>query len=194
MIVRAAVPLVAEYGSAVTTLQVARAAGIGEGTIFRVFSDKNALLDAVVAEVVRPDHVLREIASISLDQPLADRLTEAAEAVRAQLGRMGTVFGALHASGEHLRRCPEGAAERPGHRRPPAGRRLDGFAATRDALAELFEPEQETLRLPAARLADVFMSLLFTSVRMLGLERAEMTTRDLVELFLHGALTGGGER
>ncbi|MEV5460280.1 DUF6069 family protein [Streptomyces cellulosae] len=34
MIVQAAVPLITEYGSAVTTAKIARAAGIGEGTIF----------------------------------------------------------------------------------------------------------------------------------------------------------------
>jgi len=49
MVIRAALPLIAERGAAVTTQQVARAAGIGEATIFRVFPDKDALLDACVA-------------------------------------------------------------------------------------------------------------------------------------------------
>lgn len=52
MIVRAALPLVIEHGSAVTTRQIARAAGIGEGTIFRVFADKDELLEACVSEPV----------------------------------------------------------------------------------------------------------------------------------------------
>jgi AcrR family transcriptional regulator len=192
MIVRAAVPLVAEYGAAVTTLQVARAAGIGEATIFRAFTDKSSLLDAVLVEVLRPDHVLREIASISLDQPLADRLIEAADAVRAHLGRMGTVLGALHASGERPRRWPDGSEEPASPGRTRAGRREDAFAGTRDALAELFEPERDTLRLPAGRLADLFVGLLLTQGRMLGREGAEVSTGELVDLFLHGALAGGG--
>ena len=50
MIVAAALPLVAEYGAAVTTSQIARAAGIGEATIFRAFKDKDEVLDACVAE------------------------------------------------------------------------------------------------------------------------------------------------
>ncbi|HEX8343275.1 MAG TPA: helix-turn-helix domain-containing protein, partial [Actinoplanes sp.] len=79
MIIKAALPLVTAHGAAVTTQQVARAAGIGEATIFRVFADKEALLDAVMAEALRPDTVLAELATISLDQPLADRLVEAAE-------------------------------------------------------------------------------------------------------------------
>ncbi|MDP9867124.1 MULTISPECIES: TetR/AcrR family transcriptional regulator [Streptosporangium] len=113
MIVRAALPLVAEYGGAVTTSQIARAAGIGEATIFRAFTDKDGLLDACVVEALRPDHVLDQLAEIPLDQPLAARLTEAADALQAHTARIGTVLGALHASGHRRsrdRRTP-----------PPAG-------------------------------------------------------------------------
>ena len=44
MIVRAVLPLVVEHGAAVTTSQIARAAGICEGTVFRAFKDKDELL------------------------------------------------------------------------------------------------------------------------------------------------------
>ena len=43
-IVDAVVPLLLEHGGDVTTRQIAEAAGIAEGTIFRVFPDKAALL------------------------------------------------------------------------------------------------------------------------------------------------------
>ncbi|MFD0886066.1 TetR/AcrR family transcriptional regulator, partial [Streptosporangium algeriense] len=93
MIVMAALPLVAEHGAAVTTAQIARAAGIGEATVFRAFTDKDELLDACVVEVLRPDHVLEQLASVPLDQPLTERLTEAADAMRAHMVRIGTVLG-----------------------------------------------------------------------------------------------------
>jgi hypothetical protein len=48
--------------------------------------------------------VLRELQSISLDQPLPDRLIEAVDALDAFLGRMGAVMSALHASGTPDRR------------------------------------------------------------------------------------------
>src|SRR6185369_6484307 len=99
MIIHAALPLVAEYGTAVTTAQVARAAGIGEATIFRVFADKEELMHACIAEATDPNHVVRELASISLEDPLPDRLIEAADALRAHLARLGAVLGSLHASG-----------------------------------------------------------------------------------------------
>ncbi|WP_228010704.1 TetR/AcrR family transcriptional regulator [Nonomuraea phyllanthi] len=105
MIVRAALPLVVEYGTSVTTAQIARAAGIGEGTIFRAFGDKDAVLAACMAEAARPDDTLAYVASISLDLPLEERLVEASEALHAHLARMGAVAGALAASGG-LRRDP----------------------------------------------------------------------------------------
>ena len=45
-IVAATLPLLVEHGSAVTTRQVAAAAGVSEGTIFNVFADKDELIAA----------------------------------------------------------------------------------------------------------------------------------------------------
>ena len=54
MVVRAAIPLLVEIGPSVTTLQIARAAGISEPTIFRAFADKSEVLAACLAEVTDP--------------------------------------------------------------------------------------------------------------------------------------------
>ncbi|HUO45747.1 MAG TPA: helix-turn-helix domain-containing protein, partial [Acidimicrobiia bacterium] len=43
-IVEAVIPLLVERGASVTTREMAEAAGIAEGTIFRVFPDKCALI------------------------------------------------------------------------------------------------------------------------------------------------------
>jgi AcrR family transcriptional regulator len=179
MIVAAALPLVAEYGAAITTGQIARAAGIGEGTIFRVFADKEELLNTCLAEAMNPDHALRELASVSLDEPLAARLTQAAEALRAHLERMGTVIGALHASG-HRRGQSRGD-------RPAQGDRESSMKAIREAVAELIEPDRATLRLEPEKLASIFLGMLFTSHRPTAGD-TEPTAADLVDVLLHGAL------
>lgn len=197
MIVRAALPLVVEYGTSVTTAQVARAAGIGEGTIFRAFGDKETLLAACMAEAARPDDTLAHVAAIALDVPLEERLIEAAETLRGYLARMGAVAGALAASGG-LRRDPRllgapsepsGASERP---QEGSGRALSGreasMAATRDVLSGLFEPERDGLRLPPERLAEAFQFLILASGRG---GSSPLTSEELVDLFLHGALKGG---
>ncbi|MFI7126110.1 TetR/AcrR family transcriptional regulator [Nonomuraea sp. NPDC050153] len=202
MIVRAALPLVVEYGTSVTTAQVARAAGIGEGTIFRAFGDKETLLAACMAEAARPDDTLAHVAAITLDLPLGERLVEAADALRGYLARMGAMAGALAASGG-LRRDPRLPGGAPSEEKPEGapserdregspGRALSGreasMAATRDVLSGLFEPESDDLRLPPERLAEAFQFLILASGRGTS---SPLTSVELVDLFLHGALKGG---
>jgi AcrR family transcriptional regulator len=179
MIVAAALPLVTEYGAAITTGQIARAAGIGEGTIFRVFADKDELLDTCLAEAMNPAHALRELAAVSLDEPLARRLIQAAEALRAHLDRMVSVVGALHASG-HRRGQSRGG-------RPAQGDREASMKATRDAVAGLIEPDRAALRLEPEKLAAIFLGMLFAG-RRLEAGESESTAADLVDVLLHGAL------
>ncbi|GAA1847908.1 TetR/AcrR family transcriptional regulator [Asanoa iriomotensis] len=179
-VVRAALPLVAEHGAAVTTAQIARAAGIGEATIFRVFDDKQAVLEAVVAAALDPSVVLQELRSISLDQPLAVRLVDAADALEAHFARVGSVLGALHATGHT------------GHRRPaPAAAAADrerSVSATFEAVTEIIEPDKDRLRLPVETLTNAFLGLLFPA--RVGGQSGPRTVaiEDLVDVFLYGAV------
>ncbi|MFE7578297.1 TetR/AcrR family transcriptional regulator [Streptomyces sp. NPDC057521] len=176
MIIQTAIPLIAEYGSAVTTAKVARAAGIGEGTIFRVFADKDELMQACVAEALSPEHAIRELDAIDLTQPLSDRLVEAAEALQAHMARMGAILGSLgHGGGKH-----------PGPVRG-AGRN-ESSARIRAAVAELLEPDRAALRRPPEQIAALFFGLLFTQPRTD--DEPDLTSRELVDVFLHGAVAG----
>ncbi|MER7024682.1 MULTISPECIES: TetR/AcrR family transcriptional regulator [Streptomyces] len=179
MIIQTAIPLITEYGAAVTTAKIARAAGIGEGTIFRVFADKDELLQACMAEALSPEHAIRELDAIDVSQPLPDRLAEAAEALQAHMSRMGAIAGSLgHRGGKH-----------PGTVRG-AGRN-ESTARIRTALAELLEPERATLRRPPEQIAALFFGLLFTQPRTE--DEPDLTPQELVEVFLHGALSGDAE-
>ncbi|MFD8237189.1 TetR/AcrR family transcriptional regulator [Streptomyces sp. NPDC059696] len=177
MIIQTAIPLVTEYGSAVTTAKIARAAGIGEGTIFRVFADKDELLQACVAEALSPEHAIRELDAIDLAQPLPERLAEAAEALQAHMSRMGAILGSLgHGGGKH-----------PGPVRG-AGRQ-ESTARIRAALVDLLEPDKAALRRPPEQVAALFFGLLFTQPRTN--DEPDLTPLELADVFLHGALTGG---
>ncbi|MDQ0913448.1 AcrR family transcriptional regulator [Streptomyces canus] len=177
MIIQTAIPLIAEYGAAVTTAKIARAAGIGEGTIFRVFADKDELLRACMAEALSPEHAIRELDAIDVSQPLPDRLAEAAEALQAHLSRMGAIAGSLgHGGGKH-----------PGTVRG-AGR-TESTTRIRAALADLLEPDRAALRRSPEQIAALFFGLLFTQPRTD--DEPDLTPQELVEVFLHGALSEG---
>ncbi|MBT2904871.1 TetR/AcrR family transcriptional regulator [Streptomyces sp. McG8] len=179
MIIQAAIPLITEYGSAVTTAKIARAAGIGEGTVFRVFADKDELLQACIAEALSPEHAVRELDTIDVTQPLPDRLAEAAEALQAHMDRLGAILGSLgHRGGKHA-----GTVRGAG--------REESTTRIRAALADLLEPEKDDLRRPPEQIAALFIGLLFTQPRTDG--EPDLSPRELVEVFLHGALSGGAE-
>lgn len=179
MIVQAALPLVAAHGAAVTTQQIANAAGIGEATIFRAFADKEAVLAACMAEAADPAGLVRELASIDLEQPIAERLVEALEAMRAHMRRMGAVAGALMTSGRR--------PGRPGPGGPGANAREESMAVLREALAELLQPDQRALRLPVEAVAGTFLFISMSTGRIGG----QVESAELVDLFLHGALAAG---
>ncbi len=174
MIVRAVLPLVVEHGAAVTTSQIARAAGIGEATIFRAFADKDELVDACVAEALCPDQVIDAMSAIPPDLPLAERLTEAASAMAAHMARMGALLGALHGSGYHR------------SRKPSRDSRRESSTALNEALADVFEPDRDKLRLPPNQLATMFANMLIVRGRQTAEHNPAVP--DLVDVLLHGAL------
>ena len=134
-IVQAAIPLITEWDT-VTTAQIARAAGIDEATLRRVFDDKDAVLTAAlqvhVMTALDPTQVVQDLQSIRLDQPLAARLAEAIDALDTYHGRLVTFLAPLDASGtpqpqptprgRHHRRTPHPTVRPCG----PPGRRPHG--------------------------------------------------------------------
>src|SRR5882757_10079785 len=112
----AAIPLLAEHGSDVTTGQIARAAGIAEGTVFRVFKDKQELLDFCVWRAFRTDETIERIAGISANRPLTERLVEAIGMFAEQMGRAGALMHSLGATGYR----PAESKHEPGREHPMA--------------------------------------------------------------------------
>jgi AcrR family transcriptional regulator len=64
MIVAATLPLLLEHGDRVTSKQIAEAAGIAEGTVFRAFVDKDELIVAVIESAIDPQPLERALAAI----------------------------------------------------------------------------------------------------------------------------------
>ncbi|AEV87745.1 TetR family transcriptional regulator [Actinoplanes sp. SE50] len=83
-LIAATIPLLREHGVDLSTRMIAHAAGVAEGTIFGVFSNKNELVVCSVVKALDPQPVLDALAAIDRSADLRVRLREAAEIVHTR--------------------------------------------------------------------------------------------------------------
>ncbi|MEY2570332.1 MAG: hypothetical protein QOE63_682 [Acidimicrobiaceae bacterium] len=85
MIIDAALPLLLEHGEKVTSRQIADAAGIAEGTIFRVFADKDEVIGAVIDAVLDPEPFEDALGRIDPNQSLETVVTAAVQVAQRRV-------------------------------------------------------------------------------------------------------------
>lgn len=166
-IIRDVLPTLVERGVTVTTRELASAAGVSEGTLFNVFDDKDALLEAAVDAAIDPEPFERAVAEIDSTASFEVRLVAATELIQRRIVDIWRLVSQL---GPHGRRD---------HARGPL--------PDSQALIALLDSERERLRrspTDAARLLRA-MTLSLTHPLM----TAEPSTgREIVDLFLHGVV------
>jgi len=176
-IIDAAIPLVCDHGAAVTTREIAEAAGVAEGTIFRVFPDKDAVIRAVVDKVLDPGPYLRALRRIDPSQDLESVLTYAVDALRQRLESVWQIMWMLRLVG------PPGSG-RDESKYAPAAR--PDMTAANQAMADLLLPHRDRLRLPPVEAARMFRLVTFSSAHPAITDGQMLPTPDIVDLLLHG--------
>jgi AcrR family transcriptional regulator len=171
-IVAATLPLFLEQGAAVTTREIAQAAGIAEGTIFRVFPDKTALLDAVIEAALDPTPTNTAIEAIEAGLSLESRLVAVVEILRKRVLYLFRVFSA--ASGTTRGAQPERSHDLP-------------------ALTAIFAAEAQHLSRPPADAARVLRGLTFACVHPSFGTDDPLTSEEIVAVFLDGVRRTDGE-
>jgi AcrR family transcriptional regulator len=169
-IIAATLPLLRMYGREVTTSQIALAAGVAEGTLFRAFPDKEALISATVASVFDPTAGEAEVARIDPELPLRDKLITAIEMLQRRVGEIWQLFSML------------GLAAPPEARRPPP--QMDD-SRLRAALAKLFEPHRDEIRCAPEEAARFLRAIAFAGTHPRLIDR-RMTPHEIVTLLLDG--------
>src|SRR5688500_4462916 len=111
VIVEATIPLLVEYGEAVTTRQIADDAGLAECPIFRDFPDKDALLAAAIDAALDPAPFEEALEAIDPDLPLEALVHEV---VLVWLRRTADTWRLLSSVGSRIRELrPRPIAESP---------------------------------------------------------------------------------
>jgi AcrR family transcriptional regulator len=169
MIVAATLPLLLEHGDRVTSKQIAEAAGIAEGTMFRAFSDKDEIIAAVIEAALDPEPLEAALTNIPAGLAFEDGLAAAIEIMQQRVIDMWRLVSSAGTRFHEMTRRP---------------------LADSDALVRLFELHRAQITVEPIAAARLLRALtLSTTHPMLAGE--PKSPDELVQLFLHGVGSGG---
>lgn len=164
MIVAATLPLLLEHGDRVTSRQIAEAAGIAEGTIFRAFRDKDEVIAAVIEAALDQQPLEDALSAIDAGLPFDDMVAAAIVILQRRLIDIWRLVSSVGTRFHEQTRRP---------------------MTDSHALVRLFEAHRDRLSVEPLVAARLLRALtLSTTHPMIAGE--PMPPEDIRQLFLHG--------
>lgn len=171
-ILDAVTPLLREHGRNVSSRQLAEAAGVAEGTLYRAFGDKDSLVRAAIDRVF--DHVALWSALAAVDSalPFEEKLADTVRIIRRHFRKVVEAVVAL------------GIKERPHADITAHNDRLTA------ALTEIFADDHDRFVVPIGSVAEYLRLVAFASSMPMAVALSDAT---LIDLIAHGIARRDGE-
>jgi AcrR family transcriptional regulator len=179
MLVRATIPLLAQHGMRVTTKHIAEAAGVAEGTIFRVFKDKDELVKVAIEQALDPGPTMAELAAVDLALPLRVRVLAVTSIMQKRFHQVFNLMIAIRTG------WPPG--QPPDSARPPQQR----HEAILEEIERILEPDRDQLRLPVAEVVRIIRLLTFSASHPMISDGRYLSADEIVGVLLDGVLITG---
>ncbi|MBX3103425.1 MAG: TetR/AcrR family transcriptional regulator [Cryobacterium sp.] len=159
------IPLLAVHGIELTSKQIAEAAGVAEGTIFRAFGDKEALIRSAVNRFLDPERMREELAGIDKSGSLEEIVLQIVQIGRR---RFGDIFRVMALLG-HFQRPKHGPISRNGQ-----------------VVAEVLSERTAEINTTALKAAQVVRLLTFAATLPHLNTEHEFSDQELASIILYG--------
>ncbi|AKU19293.1 hypothetical protein VV02_24855 [Luteipulveratus mongoliensis] len=170
-----------EHHCSPSTRQIAQAAGVAEGTIFRVFASKEELLDAAVAAAFDPGPIEEALAEISMELPLRDRLVSVVHLLQRRFSDVFELMGALGMSAP--------PSEHVNNSRTP-----ERHAILSEQFIDLIRPDADQLRCSPEQAMTYLRLFSFSGSHPKITHGEVLTAEQIVDTILYGVVVDPGGR